>query len=58
MKKAIVLNGKYQGRVGYVDLAPVKYGNVMFYSKEGEFPYRVCLKQDDVKIIKGERDDR
>ena len=54
MEKAIVLNGKYQGRVGYADLAPVKYGNVMFYSKEGEFPYRVCLRKDDVKIIKGE----
>lgn len=48
MRKVIVVNGEYKNREGFA--APKnKKGNVMFYSKEGEFPYRTCLDAKDVK---------
>lgn len=54
MEKVLVVNGNYKGREGVADFAPSKYGNVMFYPKEGSNPYRVCLKKEDVIVIKGE----
>ena len=43
MKKVIVVDGKYTGRIGEATPAN-SYGNVMFYSEKGTNPYRVCLK--------------
>lgn len=52
LRKAIVINGDYKGRVGQADFVNVhKTGNVMFYPVEGEYPYRVCLKKEDIQEI-------
>ena len=48
MRKVIVVNGEYKNREGFAT-PKNKKGNVMFYSKEGEFPYRTCLDAKDVK---------
>ena len=52
MEKAVVINGKYTGRIGNAT-KPNKYGNVMFYPAEGIHPYRVCLTMGDIQFIKG-----
>lgn len=52
MKKVIVVDGKYTGRIGEATPAN-SYGNVMFYSEEGTNPYRVCLKAEDVQEKSG-----
>lgn len=47
-----VISGKYEGRLGYTfDKTPNKWGNVMFYSYEGKYPYRVCLESKNVKYL-------
>ena len=48
-----VINGKYRDREGYIYGGPNKYDLVMFYSKEGIYPYRVCLSYKDVEVING-----
>lgn len=52
MKKVMVIDGKYTGRIGKATSVN-SYGNVMFYSEEGANPYRVCLKAEDVQEING-----
>jgi hypothetical protein len=50
--EVIVTNGKYSGRQGFADYSITKKtGNVMFYSKEGSFPYRTVLNRNDVKRL-------
>ena len=46
---AKVVNGKYIeiGRIGKATL-PNKFGLVMFYPVEGEYPYRVCLPMEHI----------
>lgn len=50
-----VVSGKFcVGRTGYIDAEiteGTKLGNVMFYSIEGEYPYRICLKARDLKRV-------
>ena len=48
-----VINGKYKNREGYILEGPNELGLVMFYSKEGSFPYRVCLHYEDVEVNNG-----
>lgn len=50
--KCKVINGKYCGREGYITKNPNSFGLVMFYSKEGVYPYRVCLSYKDLEVIK------
>ena len=45
-----VINGKYVGRKGTIETSS-HTSNVMFYPIEGCYPYRVCLKKEDVKEI-------
>ena len=45
---AVVIEGKYKGREGRTTKVN-SYGNVMFYSKEGCYPYRVCLKKEQIQ---------
>ena len=52
MKQAIVVSGRYLGRIGKAT-EPNQYGNVMFYPIEGIYPYRVCLKAEQIHFIKG-----
>lgn len=47
--KVKVIAGKYKDRKGFADFSFVgETGNVMFYSNEGYYPYRVCLKKEEV----------
>ena len=48
--KCKVINGKYSGREGYIIDNP-NFGFIMFYSKEGIYPYRVCLPYKDLEVI-------
>ena len=48
--QAIITQGKHCGKIGIVT-KPNKYGNVMFYSDAGSYPYRVVLKESDVHLI-------
>lgn len=48
-----VANGQYKNREGYLLKGPNELGLVMFYSKEGSFPYRVCLRYEDVEVLNG-----
>lgn len=45
--------GQYKGRKGYVEetKATKVFRTVMFYSKEGEFPYRTVIRIADYKVI-------
>lgn len=45
---AVVIEGKYKGREGRATKINL-YGNVMFYSKAGCYPYRVCLKKEQIQ---------
>ena len=45
-----VINGEYKGREGYILKGPNYFGLVMFYSKEGSSPYRVCIPYEDVEV--------
>ena len=52
MKNVIVISGKYENRIGKADFSNTKKtGNVMFYPIEGIYPYRVCLRQEEVEKI-------
>lgn len=48
-----IIDGKYKGRKGRIeaDLLGEKYGNCMFYSIEGKFPYRICLRLEQIRKI-------
>lgn len=48
LRAAIVIEGKYKGREGRATRVN-SYGNVMFYSKEGCYPYRVVLKKEQIQ---------
>ena len=50
MKKAIIVEGEYKGRIGMVTEVN-EVGNVMFYPMEGIHPYRICLRIDQIKYI-------
>ena len=50
----IVVSGKYTGREGYVTEKPNELGLVMFYSKEGQNPYRVCLHSSEMVVLNNE----
>lgn len=55
MKKffVTVVNGQYAGRKGYVLVnQPNEVGCIMWYSQEGEFPYRSVLNFTDIEIDK------
>lgn len=49
MKNCKVISGKHKGREGKCEISP--YGTVMFYPKEGRYPYRVCLMENEVVYI-------
>ena len=48
-----IIDGKYKGRIGKIEaiLPGEEYGNCMFYPIEGKFPYRVCLKLEQIRKI-------
>lgn len=46
----IVVSGEYTGRIGRAT-KPNDLGLVMFYPKEGRYPYAVCLYSDFIKPI-------
>lgn len=46
--KAVVINGEYAGRQGQATKAN-DLDLAMFYSKEGIYPYRVCLSVNDIE---------
>ena len=48
-----IVKGNYIGREGYFT-EENKYGLVMFYPKEGIYPYRVCLKRENIVLINKE----
>ena len=48
-----VISGQYKNREGYLLKGPNELGLVMFYSKEGVCPYRVCLRKEEVEVING-----
>ena len=45
-----VISGKYKGREGKAT-AVNEIGNVMFYSKEGCYPYRAVLKVIEIEYL-------
>ena len=50
-----VISGKYKGMRGWTyDLSPNDWGNIMFYSTQGSYPYRVCLSHKDIEYLKVE----
>ena len=49
MKRCRVIKGRYTGRIGKCEKS--LYGTVMFYPEEGAFPYRVCLKEEEVEYV-------
>lgn len=51
-----VKTGKYKDRIGTIDknLPGWKLGNIMFYPVEGKNPYQVCLKFENVELVKKE----
>lgn len=53
MRFGVVVRGEYVGRKGHFTEVN-KYGNIMFYPVEGKYPYRVCLRHNDVKEVKKE----
>lgn len=48
-----LITGQYKERKGYIEetKATKVFGTVMFYSKEGEFPYRTVVRTADCKVI-------
>lgn len=48
-----IINGQYKNREGYILNGPNELGLVMFYSKEGSYPYRTCLYYKDVEVTNG-----
>ena len=46
-----VVSGKYAGREGYITEKPNELGLVMFYPKEGQNPYRVCLRFSEMVVL-------
>ena len=47
-----IISGKYKGMIGWTyDLFPNNWGNVMFYSAQGSYPYRVCLSHKDIEYL-------
>ena len=50
MKDCKVISGKYVGRIGKCEVTA--YGTVMFYPKEGKYPYRVCLEKSEVIYVR------
>lgn len=41
---------EYVGRIGTIKPTKVKE-NVMFYSIEGKFPYRICLPKNCIELV-------
>lgn len=50
MRYGKVIKGQYIGREDKFT-KPNHLGLVMFYPKEGKYPYRVCLNKNDVKEV-------
>lgn len=48
----VITKGNFKGRKGHIDDSMLKKtGNVMFYTIEGKFPYRVCKKHTEMEKI-------
>lgn len=47
----VITEGEYKGRIGRIEanLPGEKFGNCMFYPKEGIHPYRICLKLSSIE---------
>ena len=48
-----IINGEYADREGYILKGPNDLGLVMFYSKEGSYPYRTCVCYENVEVTNG-----
>lgn len=50
---AEVMVGQYKGRKGYIEetKATKVFNTVVFYSKEGKYPYRTVIRNTDFKLI-------
>jgi DNA primase large subunit len=48
--QAMITQGKHCGKIGIVT-KPNDYGNVIFYSEAGGYPYRAVLKESEVCLI-------
>ena len=47
-----IISGKYKGMIGWTPFEkPNAYGNIMFYSDQGSYPYRVCVSKTEVEYI-------
>ena len=52
-----IINGKYEGMIGWTpDAKPNKYGNVMVYSYQGSYPYRICKSVEDIEYLNNGKD--
>lgn len=50
--KAVCVNGNFKGREGYTLTKKAnELGIIMWYSKEGKYPYRSALLVEDIKFI-------
>lgn len=47
-----IIKGKYKGMLGWTpNEKPNKLGNIMFYSNQGFYPYRVCVNKEDFEYL-------
>ena len=47
-----IIAGKYKGMTGWTPYEkPNVYGNIMFYSDKGSYPYRVCISKSEFEYI-------
>jgi hypothetical protein len=47
-----IISGKYKGMIGWTPYEkPNAYGNIMFYSNQGSYPYRVCISKTEFEYI-------
>ena len=47
-----IVGGKYKGMMGWTPQEqPNAYGNIMFYSEQGSYPYRVCVSKTEFEYI-------
>ena len=47
-----IIRGKYKNMTGWTPYEkPNAYGNIMFYSDQGSYPYRVCVSKTEFEYI-------
>ena len=47
-----IISGKYKGMIGWTPYEkPNKWGNIMFYSNQGSYPYRICVGKEDFEYL-------